>query len=186
VWAYPEQIDLVRIVVGKPVEFTIHVLQAKVDGRTAHALRSVDADGISFEINPVRDGLPPEDAVSDNSALLDQTVIGRFSNVFKAGYHDKTVTLRTDHPDYPVITVPVRWESVAELNFTPTILHFGVMEPASTASRGITLIAESDPLKIRQAAVSGDGFRLEALNQTASNRVEFLIKASARTVPGVY
>lgn len=186
VWAYPEQIDLGRVVVGKPVEFAIHFRQAKVDGRKPHALRSVDADGISFEVHPVREGLSTEDAASDNAKLLDQLVVGHFSNDFKAGYHDKAVTLRTEHPDYPVLTVPVRWESLAELNFTPTTLHFGVMEPASSASRGITLIEESEPLNIRHAAVSGDGFRLESQNQIASNSVEFLVNASARTVPGVY
>jgi hypothetical protein len=186
VWIYPEQIDLGRVVRGKPVEFTIHVRQAKVDGRKAHAVRSVDADGISFEIQSVREGLPSEDAASDNADLLDQKIIGRFSNDFKAGYHDKTVTIRTDHTDYPVITVPVRWESVVELNFTPTVLHFGVMGTASASSRTVTLISESEPLLVRQAAVSGDGFRLESRNQTATNRVEFVIGANAGTGPGVY
>lgn len=185
VWAYPELVDLGRVVIGKPVEFTIHVRQAKAEGRPAHAVRSVAADGVSFEVLPVRSGLSPEDAASDNAALLDQKIIGRFANDFKAGYHDKAVTLRTDHPDYPVLTVPVRWESVAELDFTPTVLHFGVMEQASSASRGITLIAESEPLKIRQVAVSGDGFRLESQKQIASNRVEFVVGTDAGAVPGI-
>jgi len=185
VWAYPEQIELGRVVSGKPVEFMIHVRQAKAEGRPAHAVRSVAADGVSFEVLPVRSGLSPEDAASDNAALLGQKIIGRFANDFKAGYHDKAVTLRTDHPDYPVLTVPVRWESVAELDFTPTVLHFGVMEQASSASRGITLIAESEPLKIRQVAVSGDGFRLESQKQIASNRVEFVVGTDAGAVPGI-
>ena len=185
VWAYPEQIDLGRIVIDKPVAFTIHVRQAKAEGRQAHAVRSVDAEGISFEIHPIREGLSTDGAVSGNATLLEQTVSGRFSNDFKAGYHDKTVTIQTDHPDYPVLTVPVRWESVVELSFTPTVLHFGIMAPASAATRSTTLIAESGPLQVRRAEVSGDGFRLESQKQIASNRVEFVVGTDAGTVPGI-
>lgn len=60
------------------------------------------------------------------------------------------------------------------------------METASTSSRTITLISESEPIRVLQAKISGDGFRLESQNQTTANRVEFLIEARAGIVPGVY
>ncbi len=185
VWAYPELVDLRRVVIGKPVTFTIHVRQAKAEGRPAHAVRSVDADGVSFEVHPVREGLSTDGAASGDATLLEQTVVGRFSNDFEAGYHDKTVTIQTGHPDYPVLTVPVRWESVAGLGFSPAVLHFGVMGPASAAVRSTTLIAESGSLGVRRAEVSGGGFRLEARRQIVSNRVEFAIRADAGAAPGI-
>jgi len=202
VWAYPEQIELGRVVSGKPVEFEILVRQAKAAegnaeifsrgdaearrGEAGHGaedaagsrihIGGVEGKGMTFEVQDAR----------DNDALTEQKITGRFVNQAGAGYHEQAVVIKTDHPDYPVLTVPVRWESVAELNFTPTVLHFGVMGTASASSRTVTLIAESGPLHVRRAEVSGDGFRLEARNQTATNRVEFLIGANAGTVPGVY
>lgn len=128
-----------------------------------------------------RDNTAPED-----SFLLNQKVIGRFTNDFEVGYHNRVVTIHTDHPDYPVLTVPVRWESVSELNFSPTTLHFGFMGAESKSSRAITLISESESLSVREAKVSGDGFRLESQKQVAPNRVEFLIEATTGTTSGVH
>jgi hypothetical protein len=186
VWAYPEQIDLGRVVSGKPIEFAIHVRQEKGTKRKRSTVQSVEAEGISFEVLPVKDYASLEDAKPDNAALLEQKIIGRFANEFKVGYHTKVVSIHTDHQEYPLLIVPVRWESVAELNFTPTTLHFGIMETAAKASRAFTLISESEPIRGLQAEVFGDGFRLENQNQIATNRAEFLIGACAGTVPGVY
>lgn len=186
VWAYPDQIDLGRVVSGKFVEFVIHVRQEKVVKRKTSGVQSVEAEGIAFEVLPVQDKSSPKTATADDAVLSEQRIIGKFANNFKVGYYDRVVSIRTDHPEYPLLTVPVRWESVAELNFTPTTLHFGFMETAAKASRSVTLISESESIRVLQAEVSGDGFRLEAQNQIATNKVEFLIGASAGTVPGVY
>ena len=186
VWAYPAQINLGRVVSGKPVEFAIHVRQEKGTKRKRSAVQSVEAEGLSFQVLPVQDKSSPKTATSNEAVLVEQKIIGKFENDFKAGYYERVVSIRTDHPDYPLLTIPVRWESVAELNFTPTTLHFGFMETAAKASRTITLISESEPLRVLQAEVSGDGFRLETQNQMATNRVEFVIGASSGTVPGVY
>jgi len=227
VWAYPEQINLGRVVSGKPVEFTINVRQGKIPRRAASSAQSVVAEGVAFEVLPVQDESPRKSTASDdqkrlpslpsaredarpplrlgedalplqgeisrestssedNSSLLNQKIIGKFTNDFKAGYHAKEVVIHTDHPDYPLITVPVRWESVNELNFSPTTLHFGFMETSAKSSRTITLIAESEPISVRHAEVSGDGFRLESHNQTASNRVAFVIEVTAGTAPGLH
>jgi len=186
VWAYPAQINLGRVVSGKPVEFVIHVRQEKGTKRKKTEVQSAEVEGILFEVLPVQDYASPKDATSDDAVLSEQKIIGRFANDFKAGYHDRVVSIRTDHPEYPLLSVPVRWESVAELNFTPTTLHFGFMETAAKASRSLTLISESEPIHVLQVDVSGDGFRLEKQIQIATNRVEFLIGASAGTVPGVY
>ncbi len=186
VWTYPEQINLGRIVSGEPVEFSIQVRQEKVTDRKRTSVESAAAEGIALEVLPRQCDVAPEKATSGDAVLVEQNIIGRFVNDFKAGYHDRTVTIHTDHPDYPILSVPVRWESVAELNFTPTTLHFGIMETASTSSRIITLISESEPIRVLQAKISGDGFRLESQNQTTANRVDFLIEACAGTVPGVY
>jgi hypothetical protein len=186
IWAYPKQIDLGRVVSDKPVEFAIHVRQEKDTKRKRSTVQSVEAEGIFFEVLPAQDYASPEAAKSDKAVLLEQKIIGRCANDLKIGYYERVVSIRTDHPEYPLLIVPVRWESVAELNFTPTTLHFGIMDTAAKASRGVTLIAESEPIRVIQAEVSGDVFRLEAQNQIATNRVEFLIGASAGTVPGVY
>lgn len=186
VWTYPKQIDLGRVVSGKPIEFVIHVRQEKGTKRKRSAVQSVEAEGISFTVLPVQDYASPKDAKSYNAALLEQKITGRFANDSKAGYHDRVVSIHTDHPEYPLLNIPVRWESVAELNFTPTTLHFGFIEAATKASRAVTLISESEPIRVLQAEVFGDGFRLETQNQISTNRVEFLIGVSAGTVSGVY
>ena len=186
IWAYPDQIDLGRVGSGKPIEFVIHVRQEKDTKRKRSTVQSLEAEGIFFEVLPVQDKSSPKTATSNEAVLVEQKIIGKFENVFKAGYHDRVVSIHTDHPEYPLLSIPVRWESVAELNFTPTTLHFGFMETAAKASRAVTLISESEPIGVLQAEVSSDVFRLEAQNQIATNKVEFLIGASAGTVPGVY
>ena len=186
VWSYPEQIDLGRVVNGNPVEFEISVRQEKVAKRSPALVQSIDAEDIFFDVLPIEDEPSSKNTQSGGATLLSQKIIGRFTNDFKVGYHDRVVSIHVGHPDYPLLAVPVRWESVAEQNFSPSTLHFGFMEAASKSSRTITLISEADPLHVQHATVSGDGFRLESQNQIASNRVAFVIEASTGTAPGLY
>ena len=180
VWAHPAQINLGRVVSGKSAEFTINVRQEKVEGRKAWQVESVETEGIAFEVLPVQDELS-----SENASLLSQKVIGRFTNDFSTGFYGRDVSVHVDHPDYPLLRIPVRWESVAELSFAPTTLHFWIMEAGSKTSRAITLISASEQLNVQHAEVSGEGFRLESRSQIAPNRVQFMIEAHAGTAAGV-
>lgn len=197
VWAYPERVDLGRVVGGKPVEFEVWVRQAKTEGGDteifsrgdAKARRDaghgeagsririvgVEGKGMTFEVQDAQ----------DNDALVEQRIVGRFVNQAKAGGHENWVVIKTDHPEYPELTVPVRWESVTEWSFTPSALHFGVMTAGDMATRTITLISETGKLDVRQADVSGDGFRLELQEQTAPDKMVCVVVAEAGAALGL-
>jgi hypothetical protein len=177
VWAYPERVELGRVVGGRPVEFEILIRQAKAGdaaGRRSH-IGGVEGKEMTFEVQDAR----------DNDTLTEQKIIGRFVNQAGAGYHERAVAIKTDHPEYPELTVPVRWESVAEWSFTPSSLHFGVMETGDKATRTVTLVSESGKLAVRRADVSGGGFRLASQKQTAPDKVAFVIEAEADAAQGL-
>lgn len=202
VWAYPERIELGRVVGGRPVEFEILIRQAKAGGGNAEFfsrgdvktrrgeagqsaegaagsrihISGVEGKGMTFEVQDAR----------DNDTLTEQKILGRFVNQTGVGYHERAVAIKTDHPEYPELTVPVRWESVPEWSFTPSALHFGVLTAGDKATRTVTLVSESGKLTVRRAEVSGDGFRLESQEQIAPDKVAFMIASEAGTAQGLH
>lgn len=176
-WMYPEQIDLGRVVMGQPVTFTLNVRQEGMEGRTRKDVVSVTGEGIAFEVMPFDATPAGKDVPAGEGILVNQRVVGTLTNTTTKGYHHREVRIQTSHPDYPTLIVPVRWESVSNLNFTPSTVHFGFMEAGAKAQRSITLIAESGEVQVLQAAVSGDGFRLESQRQVFTNRVAFAVEA---------
>ena len=198
VWAYPERVDLGRVVNGNPAEFEVWVRQAKAEGRSTEIFSrgdtearrgeaghgtarsririvGVEGKGMTFDVQ----------GTQDNDLLTEQRIVGRFVNQAKAGYHERVVTIMTDHPEYPELTVPVRWESVTEWSFSPSALHFGVLTAGEKATRTVTLISETGKLDFLRADVSGDGFRLTSQEQTAPDRMAFAVVAEASAALGL-
>ncbi|MDR3074017.1 MAG: DUF1573 domain-containing protein [Deltaproteobacteria bacterium] len=195
VWAYPGRIELGRVVNGKPVEFEVWVRQAKTGERGDFSregaktrresagdaaggrirIAGVEGKGMEFEVREAR----------EEGELAEQKITGRFVNRESAGYHERTAVIKTDHPEYPELAVPVRWESVAEWSFTPSALHFGFMAAGDRAARTITLVSETGRLDVREAEVSGDGFRLASRAQAAPDKVAFVVEAAADAAKGL-
>ena len=136
-------------------EFVEHDYPIRNEGTLSLEIRNVHASCGCTAVKPSQDVIPPGGEASIRARL---DLRGR------NGLQQKTITVQSNDPDTPTLTLQLKGTAIQPLRAQPSALFFGRIGPADARSRICEIISARGPIQITSLRSDHPGLLLKQLD----------------------